>query len=399
RLAPTTVLVLALLPTRPPAPAATTRVIVLGVNHSIQLVSPQAQPAAFRAFFDRVAPDGIAIERDPDSFARGDHYEFTYEIQYLTVPYAREAKIPLFPVDWIPPVEDQLLAFGLDLDRPPPLRPAAGFQGFLTFPDTGAIHTSLFFADQAQSRADGRAWYSQPAAQPSRDFPRRLYLYRTSLQARRIARAAAELRGKTLLVVIGSLHKDEIEQILASDSTISLVQPSQIGALDSALTRRATRQELVAIASFNLLGLQPRFGPVDWNWMAEVVHRLKESAPGPESELLEVRLLRLTNRLDGGGAVERYRQLANATAKDISFSWTGVKFRDRVDSYFDPFGNLSVQNRARLEWARELLLQGRRDEAARVRQVLESELPPAQRVQLGGYWGAFVEDAAAKPSG
>ena len=40
-----------------------TKVVILGVNHAYQLVSKECQPAAYRAFFDRVKPDVIGIER------------------------------------------------------------------------------------------------------------------------------------------------------------------------------------------------------------------------------------------------------------------------------------------------------------------------------------------------
>lgn len=68
-------------PTEAQDAAERTRVVILGVGHSTQLVAERQQPAALRAFFDRVEPDVIAVERAPEEFARGDRYEFTYEIQ------------------------------------------------------------------------------------------------------------------------------------------------------------------------------------------------------------------------------------------------------------------------------------------------------------------------------
>ncbi|MEO8453505.1 MAG: hypothetical protein ABI647_27220, partial [Gemmatimonadota bacterium] len=217
-----------------------TRVVVLGVSHSAQLVSERAQPAAYRAFFDRLHPDGIAIERPPEQFARGDHYEFTYEIQSIVVPYARAKQIPLFPVDWMPPLDDQLLGFGVDLDRPPVIRPRSGFQGFLVFSDSASLRLSLLFADQEPDRAANRAWYQTAGPNAARDLARRLFLYRTFMQARRIAKAAESVPGRTLLVVIGSMHKDEVERILAADPSIEVVQPSTIGAPDPAAVAAAT---------------------------------------------------------------------------------------------------------------------------------------------------------------
>ena len=125
------------------SPPPKTRVVVLGVSHSAQLVADSYQPAVLRAFIQRLRPAAIAFERSPEQYARNDHYEFTYEIQYLTLPYARELGIPVHPIDWYPPVDDQLLGFGVDLDLPPIVRPGTGFQAFLSFPDSAALHRSF----------------------------------------------------------------------------------------------------------------------------------------------------------------------------------------------------------------------------------------------------------------
>jgi hypothetical protein len=183
--------------TQQPA-AERTRVVILGVGHSTQLVEERQQPAALRAFFDRVAPDAIGVERAPQEFERGDQYEFTYEIQYLAVPYARERGIPLHPIDWIPPREDLLLGFGVDLETPPEVR--SGWRGFLSFPDPADVRLPLFFADSQADREHRREPWLAEWEPASRDLPRRLFLYRTFLQAQRIPRAAA-LHREDLLAV------------------------------------------------------------------------------------------------------------------------------------------------------------------------------------------------------
>src|SRR3546814_8820866 len=100
-----------------------------------------------RAFFSSISPAAICIERAPEEFARRDHYEFTYEIQDVIVPWARETKTPLCPFDWLPAPEDTELAFGIaDLEAPPLLRKPSGFQGFLTFSDPQTRTDGLFFA-------------------------------------------------------------------------------------------------------------------------------------------------------------------------------------------------------------------------------------------------------------
>src|SRR5262245_41685150 len=82
-----------------------TRLVVLGISHSAQLVARSYQPAVFRAFFDHVKPAAICIERDPDNYARRDFYEFTYEQQNIVLPWAEQTHTPVFPVDWVPPGE------------------------------------------------------------------------------------------------------------------------------------------------------------------------------------------------------------------------------------------------------------------------------------------------------
>src|SRR4051794_9791365 len=48
-----------------------TTLVILGVEHSAQLAARAYHPGFFRAFFDRVRPAAICIERSPDEFARG----------------------------------------------------------------------------------------------------------------------------------------------------------------------------------------------------------------------------------------------------------------------------------------------------------------------------------------
>lgn len=368
------------------SPARTT-IVVLGVSHSAQLVAESYQPAMFRAFFDRVKPAAFAIERSPEQFARNDHYEFTYEIQYLTLPYARSHSIPTHPIDWYPSLDDQLLGFGLDVDAPPILRPAKGFQGFLSFPDSSSLRETLFYADAATYAAEQRKWYETVPEQAARDLPRRLFLYRTFMQARRIRQAAALHRGQTLLVVIGSMHKDEIERILRDDPAIAIVQPTSFGAPGPDEMQRAIQDsDRLAIASFNLLGVQSATGVVDWAWLRRIVDGLN---PSPESSLLKTRLAVLTGAMSAERAAAAYASIAR-DAGDATFQWTGVKDRRRIDSYFDPFGGLTVAGRAMLEEARERYKAKDVSGADAIRARVRSVLAPAMQAQLDGYWTAFV---------
>lgn len=370
-----------------------TKVVVLGVEHSAQLLTGAYQPAAFRAFFDRVAPDVIGVERSPDQFARNNHYEFTYEIQHLTLPYAREHRKLICPFDWVPPTEDQLLGWGFDLESLPFLRRTGGFKGFLTFTDPKVLERSLFYAEHDDVRMAIRQWYESPAANTSQDLPRRLFLYRTFMQARRIVAAAAAAPGGIVLVVVGAMHKQDIEEILGDDPGLSIVQPSAFGMpTPEEINSQVRANDFFAIASFNLLGVQSRTGVMDKSWVEHVVEWLESESPGPEASLLSTRLSVLSARLSPAEAIRSYTEIRETCPSETGFTWTGVVDSSRLDSYFDPFGNLGIRQRATLELARERIKVGDVSGAESAREEVMEDLLPLQRQQLLGYWQEYVED-------
>jgi hypothetical protein len=337
------------------------------------------------AFIDRVHPDAICIERPPAEAARNDFYEFTYEVQGIVLPYAAAHRTELCPVDWMPPVEDQKLGFGRDLDVPPEIRPK-GPQGFVFFPDPKSLKADIFAADDPATMQPITNWASKQPERADKDFPRRLYLYRTFLQAELIRAAARKHSEGTLLVVIGAFHKPDIEAILSHDEAIDLEQPSAIGrpSIDEA-ERATTSPQRVAVLSFNLLGLQAQTGNVDWDWMQRTVHALATPACTPECQLFRVRLDQLTGKISADSAMRRYRELIAATPPDVTFSWTGVKDTARLDSYFDPFGNLSVRQRATLELVRVLRAIGAAAEATSLLDKLKHEIGERKGRQLNEY--------------
>lgn len=363
------------------------RVVVLGVNHAAQLVSEHDQPGMLAAFMEKLAPATVCVERSPAKYARGDYYEFTYEIQDIVLPYAREHGIGICPFDWEPTHEDSLLGFGLDLATPPELRRKEGFQGFLSFSDPKALQRGLFAADDPATLSEVHAWIGKPAAQASRDLPRRMFLYRTFLQARGIAAAARRQPGQTLLVVVGEFHKHDLEAILADEPAITLVQPSDIGLpAPAAVERLTTRAHRVAIASFNLLGAQAATGQVDWPWIGRVLDALEREREDAETRLLRTRHDVLTRRIDAATAAERYRAIAADPAARRMPTWDGVLDRNRVDSYFDAFGNLRIDQRARVELARALYERGEARLAEAELARLKADLAPRKAWQLAGYW-------------
>lgn len=368
-----------------------TTVVVLGVEHSAQLVAPASRAGMMTAWIERVAPDAICIERPPEQASRHDFYDFTYEVQDVVVPYADARRIALCPMDWMPSVDDQMLAFGLNLDQPPEMRPRQGLGAFLTFPDAKTRELDLFFAEDPAVSAPVVAWSQQQAARADRDFPRRLYLYRTFLQARRVAAAASHYRGRTLLVVVGYFHEPDLEAILAADPTIELRQASSFGRPADADAEQATTQRhRAAVLNFNLLGRQADTKNIDWPWMERTLTALDKNGTIAESPLFRARLEELTGQLAPRAAVTRYRSLLVTTPADAAFAWTGVKDASRLDSFFDPFGNLSVRQRITLELVRSLRASGGSREAARLLSELRNELTERKGRQLDAYAAEYL---------
>jgi len=385
-----------------PAPTAaraddSTTLIVLGVEHSAQLVGRTYHPGYLRAFIERVHPAAICVERSPDEFARGDYYEFTYEVQHITVPYARAHGADLCPIDWLPSRDDEHLAFGrLEVVELPPVRARRDFQGFVVI-DSASAHRTLFYADSAPERDVAKRFYDRPRATGWADFPRRLGLYRTFMQAMRVRGALNAHPHQTVLVVVGSMHKDDIEHILAQDANVRIVQPSSYGAPSAAdADARLEDADLAAIASFNLLGVQPLEGPVDWPWVGEVLERFARKQPNaPELPLLRERYAVLARSVPAAEAAAAYERLAASTDSLARFTFTGVEDVRRLDSYFDPFGNLGVRQRALLEAAREWTRAGQPARAAQLRAQLTTTgtWSLLRRAQLAAYWDRYIRPA------
>lgn len=367
-----------------------TRLVILGAEHSAQLVAKSYQPAVFRAYLRRVNPDIICLEHPVEDYARNDfrYGQYAYEKHFIALPWAQERGIPLYPIDWVPPADDQMLVWGLkDLESPPFFR--HDYSRFLRF-DADKLALDLFVAESAETRQAVAAWYDQPRQEGERDFPRRLGLYRTYLQAMRIKAVINRHPGATILVLIGYFHKGDIERVLGQAPGLRITQPSAFGSPSATeIEAEVTRHDLLAILSFNLLGVQSQ-GPVNWDWLARCLDRVEEGGATAETALLRTRRDVLHHHLPGEHAVARYRALQPGTAR---FTFDGVQDRSRLDSYYDPFGNLTVAQRALLEIAREYYQLGRAADAERVKYHLVdvSDLSVLQSHQLLAYWDAYLQ--------
>lgn len=376
---------------------AQTKLAILGVDHTAQLVAEKDQPGMLAAWLDLVKPAALCIERPPEQASRQDFYEFTYEVQGIILPWAAKNATEICPIDWMPPADDQLLGFGLDLDAPLEVRKASGFQGFLTFPDRKILDWDFFAAEDPAVLAPLRKWAGEPAPRADRDLPRRLYLYRTYMQAQRIRAIAHKRPGETVVVVVGYFHKPDIEAILQTDPAIELVSPASLGRPgDDAVRAATTAEHRGAILSFNLLGMQAATGVANWSWVERVLADFEGRTASPEARLFRTRLALLTNRISLAEAARQYAAIAAEPAAARPFTWDGVKDRSRIDSFFDPFGNLDVQRRARIELARTFFAQGREVRAGKALEQAGAGLSPRKVLQLKGY-APMLRPAAKTP--
>lgn len=366
------------------------KVVVLGVGHSSQLINYHQQPAAIRAFINKVKPSAICIERAPEEFAKNDFYEFTYEQQYLTIPYSIENKIPLHPIDWMPPESDTELGFGIkNLEVPRFIRQKEGFLGFTTFSEKKDFEDSLYFADK-KSYAEGIAsWYSLHQDKTASDLPRRMFLYRTYLQAGRIKKVLENYSGSdTILVIVGAFHKNDIEKNL-SENGYSIIQPSSFGVISESDIRDQFRKEdAYAILSFNLLGMQSHLRKINEK-LVECAFEHLANEKSVESQFLEVRRSVLFEKITSRQSIVRYLELLDK-AEQEQWVWTGVKDKSRIDSYFDPFGNLSLKDRIRLELAREYRKCSKLKDFQKHFDIISSNLSPYKKAMFDIYTEKYL---------
>jgi hypothetical protein len=123
--------------------------------------------------------------------------------------------------------------------------------------------------------------------------------------------------------------------------------------------------------------------------IVEVSGARRESQEDAEVALLRTRYARLRGTMSREDAIAAYRDIAKPAGASKPAEWDGVLDRQRVDSYFDPFGNLRIDQRARVELACELG-SGKADAVETIRAALTKELTPRQARQLDAYWARDI---------
>lgn len=332
------------------------KLIILGVTHGAELVDPAQNPGRYRAYFHAVKPDVLLIERDPRRAELGDWYPFTYEQQHIVVPYARAHGIPVVPFGWFPPAPDAIALGVPSASVPPPFRQRGGFQGLLTFKKAD-LSNGFFFAESPKYRQRLAKWayHVKPTGQ---DFGRRLYLYRTEMMALHIKAVARQYPGKTLLVVVGWMHKPDLESLLSKPQGIGggevVIVPSNRydpGSV-AASYKRLTATDCSAIYSVNLLSGTV---PAKWrnmSWLESIATRCRAKLPHDEFVFYSDLLQHAAGKVGKLELESRLRRLLPAVAAGVQFTWQAAGSKRRLDTVYDPFGRLGLHQRIALRLVR-----------------------------------------------
>jgi len=323
-------------------------VVILGVSHSAQLFVQDYRPAILRGWLANASPDVIAVELTPSRFDSKNYYDFTYEIQGVVIPFANEFGIGLAPFDWEPAKKEGRLMFGFDLFHTPTIRPSRGWRSFLSFTgDESELVKHFYIGDQNSIRKRLEGWMDTPATSPQAEAARRLYLYRTFLQARNIEQIARNNLGKRIVVVVGYMHQPDLERVLASSEVVRLISPSEFSVPEAQTLKQYERNEdLYAIAWANLFSTHSELHGFDTEWIKNVLHEIKGLDEGSEYKILK---LKYEQRLSAEVSVSQlisWISLAESISLNDEPSWRGGISETRVDSDFEPFSALSLRQRA-----------------------------------------------------
>ncbi|TSB46049.1 hypothetical protein [Alkalicoccobacillus porphyridii] len=271
------------------------------------------------------------------------------------------------------------------MEQPPFIREQGTYKDFLFFPQPFTYENDFFYSERKEGKEEIDRWIANEKAGEA-DFPRRLFLYRTFMQAMHIKQVAKEASGKVVLVVVGHMHKHDIENILKENEDIELVQSSSYGyPSDQEINNNIEQMDRSFILAFNLLGVQASHG-VDWDWMRVLIEEFQGNIA--ETILFQTRLDVLTNKITPEAAIHQYQTALDSVEDNKRFSFQRDVEGDRVDTYYDPFGGVSIKIRLFIELAREYY---KLSHLQRVEELKEhilnlDEMNSLKKLQIQGYW-------------
>ena len=148
--------------------------------------------------------------------------------------------------------------------------------------------------------------------------------------------------------------------------------------------------DVFAILSFNLLGLQ-YYTRVDTQFIRTNLKKIAGSDRQIERALFEIRLQLLEKSISSQDAIHKYNKLMDQVTDELKFTWTGVKHHNRLDSYFVPFGNMTVRQRNMLETCREYSNIGDKDHYSGLKDLLAAGFNGLKKALLLEYMKDFIE--------
>ncbi|MCE1163874.1 MAG: hypothetical protein LWX07_00570 [Bacteroidetes bacterium] len=232
-----------------------TNVVILGCEHSSQLINPKMSPAVFRAFFNRVKPDAVCLETKSEYIAAAKFFSFSYESWGIAYPWAEKNNVPVYGVDWQPDIKaDERYGTKMDFNKRKRVLPQSDFNGLEFNPDY-----DLFFAD-IDTFEFNRLYLnniSNPAAEGKWNDEgfRRYMLFRDMIISQNILDVAVNYQCGTLLLVYGAAHKAGLEYYLQKyfGDDVNIVKPSSYGYPTAAeIEKEVLREDEIAVCYFLL---------------------------------------------------------------------------------------------------------------------------------------------------
>jgi tetratricopeptide (TPR) repeat protein len=312
----------------------------------------------------------VGVESNPEWFAKGQFYRETYEAQHLAVPFARDNKIPVYGIDWIGNLRENSYSWRNHIEQ------VKNIKKVLESP----------IAESVQYQYGLSSWSRQIAVEdnPERDFnvlngaeygekslkwidegkgkkgsPQEYMEERDNHIVDYITAAADNHPGERMAVVIGSMHKADLERKLRAKG-FKVVGPQSVAQAvplsdDEKMDRLLKAQDIAAI-------------------LAEAWDSTPQS--GVKRERTERLLNRLLELSDKDPKAKGWSEYFSARHKMLGSDYVGAaKNFDRISKSEKLLGfplrgygwrhHLTIQQAALLELGRMADMQGRREEAVK----------------------------------
>ena len=277
-------------------------VLVIGAAHSDLLRSPHFSPAHIRAALNVAEPTLVGVEANPIWFANGVCFPGTYECQGIAIPWATERHIPVYGIDWqdydrmVRDVEEGRLASGVS--------------------EAAEAVTLAALREEARSELAARGsadisfdeWNKRPPSVGAAHAA--LMLRRDQHIAHQCCVLLRMYDSARLAVVIGAMHKAELDAMFAREPDIVVRRLEELGEVSESIIRAAwTQRDAFAVLTECLDGAVPYWFPetVVHRWLREVARVTEDAEDDPERVYLEAR--RLTAAGDMQTAAELLRDV------------------------------------------------------------------------------------------